>query len=77
MVACVASTKGKGKGGGGREKWKRGTGEERRGRSAYNKSPHNSLFLCSKSGRKMLVETCHVKLKATVWQLDSQVHVLN
>ena len=48
--------KGRGKGGGRRrEKRKRGTGEERRERNACNKSPHNSMFLCSKSGGKMLI----------------------
>ena len=62
-------------GGGGREKRRRGTGEERREGSACNKSPQNSMYLRSKSGRKM-VETYHVMLKATVWQLDSQVCVL-
>ena len=43
------------RGGRGRENWKRGTGEERRKRSTCNKSPHNSMFLCSKSGCKMLI----------------------
>ena len=42
-------------GGGGKEKWKRGTGRERRERSACNKNPHNSMFLRSKSGCKMLI----------------------
>ena len=67
-----------GEGGGGgvrgvREKWKRGTGEERRERSACNKSPHNSMFLRSKSGRKMLIGR---DMSRKVWQLDSQVRVL-
>ena len=46
----------RGRGGGRRrEKRKRESGEEGRERSAYNQSPHNSMFLCSKSGRKMLI----------------------
>ena len=76
-LAYVASAKGKGKGGGGVrgviEKWKRGTGEERRERDACNKSPHNSMFLRSKSGRKMLIGR---DMSREVWQLDSQVRVL-
>ena len=38
-----------------REKRKRETGKEGRERSASNQSPHNFMFLRSKSGRKMLV----------------------
>ena len=50
---------GKGRGGGGgisKEKRKRHTrAEERRERNACNQSPHNSMYLRSKSGRKMLI----------------------
>ena len=48
----------KGGGGGGisKEKRKRHTrAEERRERNACNQSPHNSMYLRSKSGRKMLI----------------------
>ena len=38
-----------------REKWKMETREEGRKRSACNQSPHNSMFLHSKSGCKMLI----------------------
>ena len=38
-----------------KEKWRRDTGEEGRKGSFYNQSPHNSMFLHSKSGRKMLI----------------------
>ena len=38
-----------------REKQMRETGEEGRKRSTCNQSPHNSMFLCSKSGCKMLI----------------------
>ena len=38
-----------------REKRKRETGEEGKERSACNQSPHNSRFLHSKSGSKMLI----------------------
>ena len=54
-LTCVASAKGKGKGGGGGRKKEEKDWEERREGSACNKSPQNSMYLRSKSGRKMLI----------------------
>ena len=61
-----------------REKQMRETGEEGRKRSTCNQSPNNSMFLCSKSGRKMLIGqdmSCEALSYGLVVTVGSQVHV--
>ena len=53
VLACVASAKGKGKGGGGRKM--EGDWGGAKEREHLQPKPANSIFLCSKSGCKMLI----------------------